>query len=353
MKDIELANELEQLAQAITKAIVRLRYDHPKLENPSEGTVRVGPLDAEIGTLAEAVNTLKHIADDHKCCKVAIDSIIKLLIEVDCPPEQEPMVLPGFEEWWGGLPIYPSVRKTEYKIVDDCALSQDACKAVYNSLKSTVRPITDQEVMERWNMLKFGRQIQRLIPSFKTGGEWDIVPSVEIYRLKPQEPKKEKPKIKPKPEVVCLCGSTRFVDQFNHWRKQLTYQGKIVLSIEIVTTQVASEDPQHVDPEMKEMLDWLHLRKIDMADYVMVLDVGGYIGESTKKEINYAESKGKRIEFLSRMSEPKEPEKEPWEVAWEENEPFSMPNDNNRVWQWKQMFKLGYQAKEAATKGNQ
>lgn len=103
----------------------------------------------------------------------------------------------------------------------------------------------------------------------------------------------------PKPEIVCLCGSTRFVDTFNQQRKMLTERGEIVLSIEVVTTQARSEDPQHVDPELKTRLDELHKRKIDLADYVLVLDVDGYIGESTRSEIEYAEKIGRPVWYLS------------------------------------------------------
>ena len=99
-------------------------------------------------------------------------------------------------------------------------------------------------------------------------------------------------------KVICLCGSTRFVDTFNEWRKRLTYDGKIVLSIEIVTSQSVKTDPQHNDPWLKNMLDELHLRKIELSDEVMVLNVGGYIGESTRKEIDYAESIGRPIKYL-------------------------------------------------------
>ena len=101
-----------------------------------------------------------------------------------------------------------------------------------------------------------------------------------------------------RPEIVCLCGSTRFVDTFNEWRKKLTLEGKIVLAIEIVTTQSRDEDPQHVNPEMKKMLDELHLRKIDLSDTVMILNVDGYIGESTANEIRYAMVCHKNIVYL-------------------------------------------------------
>lgn len=102
----------------------------------------------------------------------------------------------------------------------------------------------------------------------------------------------------PRPEIVVLCGSTRFVEEFNRWRKELSVQGKIVLAIEIVTTQSREDDPQHVDPELKKRLDELHLRKIDLADSVMVLNVGGYIGDSTRREIVYARSLNKPIVYL-------------------------------------------------------
>lgn len=104
-----------------------------------------------------------------------------------------------------------------------------------------------------------------------------------------------------KPIVVCLCGSTRFVDTYNEWRKILTLEEKIVLSIELVTTQSEKEDPQHNNHKVKQMLDELHLRKIDLADEVMILNVGGYIGESTRNEINYAAKQNKKIIYLEEI----------------------------------------------------
>ncbi len=109
-------------------------------------------------------------------------------------------------------------------------------------------------------------------------------------------------KTKIMPRIVCLCGSTRFIDTFNEWRKNLTLEGKIVLSVEIVTMQTKQEDPQYSNHEVKLMLDELHLRKIDLADEVFILNVGGYIGESTLKEINYADSQGKNIKYLEPLA---------------------------------------------------
>jgi hypothetical protein len=100
------------------------------------------------------------------------------------------------------------------------------------------------------------------------------------------------------PPIVCLCGSTRFVEEFNRQRCALTEHGQIVLAIEIVTTQAHSDDPQHVNPALKARLDELHKRKIDLADYVLVLNVGGYIGASTRSEIAYATAAKKPIRYL-------------------------------------------------------
>ena len=102
----------------------------------------------------------------------------------------------------------------------------------------------------------------------------------------------------PRPAIVCLCGSTRFVDEFNRQRVALTRAGQIVLSIEIVTTQPPGDDPQHADPWLKARLDALHKCKIDLADYILVLNVGQYIGPSTRSEISYAVQTGTPVHYL-------------------------------------------------------
>jgi len=105
----------------------------------------------------------------------------------------------------------------------------------------------------------------------------------------------------PKPQVVTLCGSTRFVEEFNRWRQILTLKGCIVLSIELVTTQMREEDPQHVNRANKEMLDLLHFEKIKLSDSVLVLNVDGYIGDSTRKEIDFAASVNVEIFYLEAL----------------------------------------------------
>lgn len=97
-----------------------------------------------------------------------------------------------------------------------------------------------------------------------------------------------------KTQMVCLCGSSKFIDAFHEVNAQLTLEGKIVLSIACVTS---SECPE-VTEEEKHKLDLLHLKKIDIADRVHVLNVGGYIGLSTMREIRYALRWHKIVTFL-------------------------------------------------------
>jgi DNA-directed RNA polymerase alpha subunit len=98
------------------------------------------------------------------------------------------------------------------------------------------------------------------------------------------------------PEIVCLCGSCKFWDEFQKQNSRLTLEGKIVLSVGVGKTN----DGQELTRLVKSKLDVLHLRKIDLADSIFVIDVGGYIGESTEREIEYAISNGKRVWYLSK-----------------------------------------------------
>lgn len=109
----------------------------------------------------------------------------------------------------------------------------------------------------------------------------------------------------PRPTIVCLCGSTRFYDAFREANLRLTLAGYIVLSIGCDTKSDADLGIAHQkangDPtELKERLDELHKRKIDVADWVLVLDVDGYIGQSTRSEIEYAEKVGRPVRYQSK-----------------------------------------------------
>lgn len=102
--------------------------------------------------------------------------------------------------------------------------------------------------------------------------------------------------------VITLCGSTRFKEQFFEVQKKLTLEGNIVISVGLFGHAGDSEVWDGMDEgtlsKTKEMLDDMHKRKIDMADGIFVINVGGYIGDSTKSEIEYAKKTGKTVEYL-------------------------------------------------------
>lgn len=100
-----------------------------------------------------------------------------------------------------------------------------------------------------------------------------------------------------RPKIVCICGSTRFAEEMNGAAERETLAGRIVVRPEVVAYS-SGNDPQIRQPEVKAMLDELHKRKIDLADEVLVVNVGGYVGESTRSEIAYAREHGKPIRWL-------------------------------------------------------
>ena len=106
-----------------------------------------------------------------------------------------------------------------------------------------------------------------------------------------------------RPKVVCLCGSTRFWKSFQEINLRETRAGKIVLSIGAAT----GSDTEHlasgaITVEDKQRFDDLHRRKIDISDEVLVLNIGGYIGESTRGEIEYATELGKQVNYLEPLN---------------------------------------------------
>ena len=102
-------------------------------------------------------------------------------------------------------------------------------------------------------------------------------------------------------KVVTLCGSTRFKEQFMDAQKRLTLAGYIVISVGLFGHAGDQEVWDGMDEgtlsKTKEMLDDMHKRKIDMADEIYVINVGGYIGDSTRSEIQYAEEHGKPVRY--------------------------------------------------------
>ena len=111
-----------------------------------------------------------------------------------------------------------------------------------------------------------------------------------------------------KPTIICICGSTRFADQHAIKRWEFERDGKVIcLMINYLPSWYAKEqgwkEPAHLGEQSgtKEALDELHLRKIDLADEVFVINLDGYIGKSTKREIEYARGKGKPVHYWNQV----------------------------------------------------
>jgi hypothetical protein len=94
---------------------------------------------------------------------------------------------------------------------------------------------------------------------------------------------------------ITLCGSTKFKNEFEAINKKLSLQGKIVYSVAFF----GHADNIPLSEAQKEILDEVHKMKIDNSDEIFVIDVDGYIGESTQSEIEYAERTGKFVHYLS------------------------------------------------------
>ena len=96
-------------------------------------------------------------------------------------------------------------------------------------------------------------------------------------------------------KIVTLCGSTKFKEEFIEEQKRLTLEGNIVISVGLFGH---SGDDEVWSEKIKPMLDDMHKRKIDLADEIFVINVGGYIGSSTRSEIEYAIKTNKSITYL-------------------------------------------------------
>ena len=102
-------------------------------------------------------------------------------------------------------------------------------------------------------------------------------------------------------KIICLCGSTKFTDQMLVKQWELTKQGYVVLSwCALPDWYFCRLDKSHIGDQegVKEIVDEIHKRKIDLCDEVLVLNIGGYVGKSTRSEIDYAKAIGKRVIYL-------------------------------------------------------
>lgn len=111
-------------------------------------------------------------------------------------------------------------------------------------------------------------------------------------------------------KVITLCGSTKFKDEFIQEQKRLSLEGNIVISVGLFGH---SGDIEVYSAGVKEMLDDMHKRKIDMADEIFVINKNGYIGSSTRSEIEYAIKTNKKVSYLEQPIE-----KEIWDAYFKD-----------------------------------
>ena len=105
--------------------------------------------------------------------------------------------------------------------------------------------------------------------------------------------KKEEAKLGKEKLVVTLCGSLMFKKEFEKIKEKLEALGFLVY------TPIFFENSEHKPP--MEELTMIHEKKIDLADVVFIVNVNGYVGKDTRKEIQYAEKQNKNIVYLNRM----------------------------------------------------
>jgi len=105
------------------------------------------------------------------------------------------------------------------------------------------------------------------------------------------------------PRIVCLCGSTRFMSAFDDANRDETLAGHIVLTVGVDLKEkhkdILAGKTEAEAAAIKDRLDCLHRRKIDLADEILVLSVDGSVGESTQREIEYAQKAGKPVRYLN------------------------------------------------------
>ena len=125
---------------------------------------------------------------------------------------------------------------------------------------------------------------------------WNLNEDIKELQIEMNKVKQQKYK------VITLCGSTRFKSEFLKAQKELTLKGNIVISVGLFGHSGDNEVWENMSEgeltKTKEMLDDMHKRKIDMSDEIFVINVDGYIGESTRSEIEYAKNHGKIVKYL-------------------------------------------------------
>ncbi len=94
-------------------------------------------------------------------------------------------------------------------------------------------------------------------------------------------------------KIITICGSLKFKNEMLKVARKITIAGDLV-----ITPIFPIDDNDKITEEEKNIFDSAHKEKIKLSDAIFVVNVNGYIGESTKNEINYAKSLNKEILYL-------------------------------------------------------
>lgn len=98
-------------------------------------------------------------------------------------------------------------------------------------------------------------------------------------------------------KIITICGSLKFKEEMMEIAEKMELQGNCVLS----PIYPINPDKDAYTYEEAEMLDKMHKEKIKLSDTILVVNVGSYIGESTKNEIEFAESLNKEIIYYTEL----------------------------------------------------
>jgi len=163
-----------------------------------------------------------------------------------------------------------------WKLLDDIDTLDDACKGDDSAFRKQVYNIQQM----RWQFIS-EKGIDELYEQFQNG--------------------KKPNRSTDKPTVITLCGSSRFTKQMLIKQWELTKEGYIVMSwCALPDDYYQGDDKTHIGDQegVKEFVDENHKRKIDISDEILVLNIDGYIEESTRSEIDYAVKMGKVVKYL-------------------------------------------------------
>ena len=199
-------------------------------------------------------------------------------------------------------------RKTNYKILDEEEYQKELDKKLFEEAHEFVEEHSIEELADLMEVINAEIKVRNINyedieevrktkaekkGKFENKIYLNYVEQDYIDKKEEEESKKEWRKLK-KYNIITLCGSIKFKDEFLKVQEKLVLEGNIVFTPNFFNNIKKEE----ISLETKEMLDKMHKQKIDMSDEIYVINQGGYIGESTKLEIEYAKSKGKKITYL-------------------------------------------------------